>query len=798
MSTDTLTVLTSASGKYATKQFRRDAEGGIQNRSYGSETFFAVEVVPVDGIAGLARALNQIATQPFSFVIRGEPLPHTDRSRTRRLLHARGGEPATFREQPRHFFVIDIDHIACPAGIDPSTDPEGAVEHAAALLPAEFAAATFFWQFSSSQSVFSNKELSLHLWFWNRVPLSDATLTRWAISVNAAAGRKLVDPALYRAVQAHYVAAPIFGKGIDDPLPRRCALRRGLDDEVDILIPPPHPKDAFEPSGGFDPGRGVEAWLSEVGGPRGSRGPILSAIASFFATHGSAADPAGLKDAVREALERIPSERRDPQKHDLYSSNEHLDRMIKWVRERHGERPARAEDRGGLSLDDFFAYMPMHNYIFTPSREPWPASSVNSRIAPIPTGRIDPKTGEEQTIAASMWLDWHRPVEQMTWAPGLPLQIADRLISDGGWIERKGVSCLNMYRPPPTLRGGSAGEAVRWVEHVERIFPESARHIILWLAHRVQRPDQKINHALVLGGPQGIGKDTLLEPVKHTIGAWNFAEASPGQMLGRFNGFLKSVILRISEARDLGDSDRFKFYDHMKAYTAAPPDVLRIDEKHLREHSILNVCGVIITTNHKADGIHLPADDRRHYVAWSECKKEDFDPEYWNGIWGWYGDGGIAHVATYLAGMNLSVFDPKAPPPKTRAFWEIVDASRSPEDAELADALDALAGNNKTADGDPIWPKAVTLADISAKASVEFGDYLRDRKNARRIPHRMEECGYTAVRNDGAKKGLWKVGGRWQAIYARSDLPVRERLAAAQQICEAGRGQKPPPPRDPF
>ena len=55
-------------------------------------------------------------------------------------------------------------------------------------------------------------------------------------------------------------------------------------------------------------------------------------------------------------------------------------------------------------------------------------------------------------------------------------------------------------------------------------------------------------------------------------------------MLGRFNGFVKSVILRVSEARDLGDVDRFTFYDHTKVYTAAPPDVLRVDEKYLREH----------------------------------------------------------------------------------------------------------------------------------------------------------------------------------------------------------------------
>jgi hypothetical protein len=43
-----------------------------------------------------------------------------------------------------------------------------------------------------------------------------------------------------------------------------------------------------------------------------------------------------------------------------------------------------------------------------------------------------------------------------------------------------------------------------------------------WLDHRVQRPWEKINHALVLLGNQGVGKDTLLEPVKAAIGPWNF------------------------------------------------------------------------------------------------------------------------------------------------------------------------------------------------------------------------------------------------------------------------------------
>jgi hypothetical protein len=59
-------------------------------------------------------------------------------------------------------------------------------------------------------------------------------------------------------------------------------------------------------------------------------------------------------------------------------------------------------------------------------------------------------------------------------------------------------------------------------------------------------------------------------------------------------------------------------------------------------------------------------------------------------LWEWYTRGGLANVTAYLAGLDISGFDPKAPPPKTPAFWDIVDANRAPEDAELADVLDEM------------------------------------------------------------------------------------------------------------
>ena len=116
----------------------------------------------------------------------------------------------------------------------------------------------------------------------------------------------------------------------------------------------------------------------------------------------------------------------------------------------------------GVSLDDFHAYMPQHSYIFEPSREMWPASSVNSRIAPMPALDADgnpalDKDGKPKRTPASVWLDRNKPVEQMTWAPGKPTLIRDRLIAEGGWIEQC-VTKFNLYGPQPSKAAPGPGD----------------------------------------------------------------------------------------------------------------------------------------------------------------------------------------------------------------------------------------------------------------------------------------------------------------------------------------------------
>jgi hypothetical protein len=114
----------------------------------------------------------------------------------------------------------------------------------------------------------------------------------------------------------------------------------------------------------------------------------------------------------------------------------------------------------------------------------------------------------------------------------------------------------------------------------------------------------------------------------------------------------------------------------------------------------------------------------------------------------------------------------------------MVDAEVSVETTELADVIDRLV---EQANGETIRPKAVTLDMVWAKTSnADFANWLRDRKNSRRIPHQFEQCGYVAFRNEANKRdGMWKIGGKRQVVYVQRELSNKEAHDAIQALIEA-------------
>jgi hypothetical protein len=444
-----------------------------------------------------------------------------------------------------------------------------------------------------------------------------------------------------------------------------------------------------------------------------------------------------------------------------------------------------------ITLADFYAYLPKNEFIFAPAPDVlWKPASINMRLPPVPllaadgTALVD-KDGEPVTLKPTTWLAQNRGVEAMTWHPGEPKIIGGRLPTHSGWIERSGTHTFNTYRPPEPCHGNARG-AERWRALLEKLYRDDAEHITAFCAHCVQKPGVKINHALVMAGAPRIGKDTLFEPLRLGAGPANFFEVSPQTIMkAEWNNYLCSVVLRISEARDQGDTNRYAFYEKTKTMFAAPPPMHRIESKFIPQYYAPNCTNAIVTTNHVLDGCYLTPDDGRHSVAGTEVRREDFPDGYFEDHWAWQEAGGAADVVAYLLEYDLSRFNPKAPPRKTPAFWTMARAGMAPEVGELNDVLDRL-GRLETPpavrnDGKRCGPAVLTLEMLRANAAAGPGDlhgWLTDRRNRRTIPHRMASCGYLPVPRS-AEDGLWRINGKRQAIYGRHDLTPAVRHANA-------------------
>ena len=158
-------------------------------------------------------------------------------------------------------------------------------------------------------------------------------------------------------------------------------------------------------------------------------------------------------------------------------------------------------------------------------------------------------------MAANAWLDRNRAVQQITWAPGEPMLIKNKLVSDGGWIDRPGCAVFNLYRPPSVVP--RAGDVEPWLNLIRKVFPDQAEHIVLWLAHRVQRPHEKINHALVLGGKL-IVSDVDLTVERHWVSGSTVLAAWHASWIARADGRgVRVAGFMTAEVADDGRISRF-------------------------------------------------------------------------------------------------------------------------------------------------------------------------------------------------------------------------------------------------
>lgn len=338
-------------------------------------------------------------------------------------------------------------------------------------------------------------------------------------------------------------------------------------------------------------------------------------------------------------------------------------------------------------------------------------------------------TRDKKRIESATWFDMvrnkrgSRTLVGLTYAAGESMLCArDGLVYGNRWMDARPV--------------GIPGSIAPWMAHLEGLIPEKfeRQHLLDVMAHKVQHPNVKINHAVLLGGHPGIGKDTVLAPFFYAVcGQYNrnLALVDTKVLESQFGYGLESEIMVVNELRPDQFKDRRALENTLKPIIAAPPEYLTVNRKGLHPYQAVNRVLVVAMSNFR-DAIALPSNDRRWFCLWSNSAMMAVADS--RRLWDWYKNGGFSAVAAWLLARDVSHFNPAAAPPMTEAKIIMLEQSRTSAEEYMVEYIAQGMGD---------FAKGAVRAPFHRIADRMKGNAPADMKiNQYVLMHALQEAGW--------------------------------------------------------
>ena len=284
-----------------------------------------------------------------------------------------------------------------------------------------------------------------------------------------------------------------------------------------------------------------------------------------------------------------------------------------------------------------------------------------------------------------------------TFRPGMPVDVQE---DDA---DMRGL-CFNIWRDPRTTLPSAASEAdvQPWLDHAAFIVPDPiVRAVVLdWMAWVIQHQDKKPNFAIVMGSHhEGIGKDTLIEPLRLAIGRRYVREVYPSAFTGDHNEFMVGCKLLI--VQEMHNFERRATMNTLKLILAAPSDTVPVNPKGTPAHHVPNILAAVFFTN-EDNALAIARGDRRYFVTWNDAAPRE--PAYYTELIGWLGSGGAGKVARWLLQRDVSAFNAQGRAPDTQAKQDMQAAARTPVEAWVEDGIADRSGC--------FAPELISLQDV--------------------------------------------------------------------------------------
>ena len=200
------------------------------------------------------------------------------------------------------------------------------------------------------------------------------------------------------------------------------------------------------------------------------------------------------------------------------------------------------------------------------------------------------------------------------------------------------------------------GDCSPYLNHIEQVICSgdtlASKCFISWLAHLIQKPDEKPNFAIVMISDQGAGKGSAVKPLLDILGAFGVYQNGIERITGRFNSTIANKLLvfvdevHISRAREA---------DTLKSLISEP--VVSLEQKGIDPIQLPNYARFIFASN-RADAIKTGVMERR-YLVLETSNQYAQDKAYFDQLWCWVNNHGAAYLLDYLQNYDISGFDPR-------------------------------------------------------------------------------------------------------------------------------------------
>lgn len=414
---------------------------------------------------------------------------------------------------------------------------------------------------------------------------------------------------------------------------------------------------------------------------------------------------------------------------------------------------------------DNFAYvMPDDSYFDLKTRHEVPRRSFNAIFA-----HVDCRStkGKHPQVSASVCFDENRQGNAAPILAGIAYAPGESVL-----VRRDGDVYGNRWRDarPKVDAGGDIG---RWRAHCERLVPEPEvrEHIYNVMAFKLQYPARKINHAVLMGGTPGCGKDLLWAPFIWAVcgaGKKNLSVISDDKIDGQWGYHYECEVLVLNELKEPEARERRALANRLKPVIAAPPDTLTVNRKGLHPYEANNKLFVLSFSNHFAP-ISIESDDRRWMCVWTHA--ETMPAGEGLSLLNWYEAGGYAAVAGWLAARDVAAFDNGMRAPMTDWKASMVENSLSLSESAI---LGFIRG------GEGLFHKGAVASPWQAIAD-SLSTKLGSKVHQNAVLHALRESGWV----DMGRIASGELASK-KHIYARPDLAESMSKSDLRRLVEPG------------